>query len=157
MSRYGRGSRRKLETCSDIIKGVFNSVVKAFDNTVLEGRRTLARQKELLKKGATKTLNSEHIPDTPGGLSDGIDAAPYPIKWPSQDVINRVNAQISNDAELKKYIKDLARFYSFGGFVKGVAHEQGVKIRWGGDWDGDWDFTDQTFDDLVHFESKEDV
>ena len=152
MPRFGRGSKGKLETCSSVIRGVFNSVVQAFDNSILEGRRTLERQRELLKKGATKTLNSKHI--APDGQSKAVDAAPYPIKWPKQEIINRVNAQISEDAELGKYIKDLARFYAFGGFVKGVAHEQGVKIRWGGDWDGDWDFSDQTFDDLVHFEEE---
>ena len=152
MPRHGRGSKSKLETCSIRIERIFNSVVKAFDNTILGGRRTLAHHKELLKSGATTTLISKHIPVEPETLSSAVDAAPYPIQWPNTETIKRVNEQINNDAELKKYIKDIARFYAFGGFVKGVAHEQGVKIRWGGDWDGDWDFTDQTFDDLVHFE-----
>jgi peptidoglycan L-alanyl-D-glutamate endopeptidase CwlK len=155
MPRYGRSSRGKLETCTDGLKRIFYSVIKAFDNSILEGRRSLERQKELLKAGATTTLNSKHIPPEPDGLSEALDAAPYPIKWPNTDAIKRVHEQINNDAELKKYIKDLARFYAFGGFVKGVAHEQGVKIRWGADWDGDWDFTDQTFDDLVHFEKED--
>jgi hypothetical protein len=155
MPRYGRSSTGKLNTCSSVIRGVFSSVIRAFDNTVLGGRRTLEYQKELFKANKTKTLNSKHIPNTPDGLSRAIDASPYPIRWPKQNVLKDVLAKIDNDAELKEYIKTLARFYAFGGFVKGVAHEQGEKIRWGGDWDGDWDFTDQSFDDLVHFEEME--
>ena len=27
-----------------------------------------------------------------------------------------------------------------------------IKLRWGGDWNDNKDFSDQTFDDLVHFE-----
>ena len=27
-----------------------------------------------------------------------------------------------------------------------------VSLRWGGDWDGDGDRTDQTFNDLMHWE-----
>ena len=42
--------------------------------------------------------------------------------------------------------------YAFGGFVKGVASQKGIKIRWGGDWDSDNDLHDQNFIDLPHFE-----
>ena len=45
---------------------------------------------------------------------------------------------------------------SFAGYVQGVAEQLGIKIRWGGDWDSDFDFKDQTFNDLVHFELRED-
>jgi len=38
------------------------------------------------------------------------------------------------------------------GFVLGIAHMKGIKIRWGGDWDGDTKMNDQKFNDLVHFE-----
>ncbi len=61
--------------------------------------------------------------------SEAIDAAPYPIDW-----------------------DDLNRFYYFAGYVKGIANEMGIKIRWGGDWDGDTILDDQTFMDLPHFE-----
>ena len=36
-----------------------------------------------------------------------------------------------------------------------VAAGLDIEIRWGGDWDGDNEFTDQSFDDLVHFETRE--
>jgi hypothetical protein len=36
--------------------------------------------------------------------------------------------------------------------LRGIAHEMGVKIRWGGDWDSDGEIKDNSFDDLVHVE-----
>ena len=44
--------------------------------------------------------------------------------------------------------------YIAGRFVE-MAKADGVTIRWGGDWDQDGDLTDQTFDDLFHFELVE--
>ena len=41
----------------------------------------------------------------------------------------------------------------------GLAKAMSIPLRWGGDWDGDTLLSgrdpDQTFDDLVHFELKE--
>lgn len=68
-----------------------------------------------------------------------MDVAPYPIDWGTE-----------GSAEERR--KALARFYHFAGYVLAVADAQGVGLRWGGDWDGDQTFTDQAFDDLVHFE-----
>ena len=160
MPRFGLASRDKLDTCKTGLRMLFASVVKTFDCTVMEGRRTPERQVELYDKGATKTLDSKHIPldnkgeYDPKGWSKAADVVPYPIRWPKEEVMQSVLKKINEDAELKRYIKDLARFYAFGGCVKGIASMMGLKIRWGGDWDGDWDFTDQTFDDLVHFEEE---
>jgi len=58
-----------------------------------------------------------------------MDIAPYPIDW-----------------------KDLERFYVLAGVIMACAHEEGVKIRWGGDWDSDGDYHDSSFIDLPHFE-----
>ena len=46
----------------------------------------------------------------------------------------------------------LNSFYYFGGIVRGIALEMGIRIRWGGDWDGDHTLNDQNFNDLLHFE-----
>ena len=34
------------------------------------------------------------------------------------------------------------------------ADELDISIRWGGDWNGDGTLTDQTFNDLPHFELR---
>ena len=62
-------------------------------------------------------------------LSLAVDVAPYPINW-----------------------ENLKRFYHFAGYVKGVADQLDITIRYGGDWDMDNDLDDQDFMDLVHFE-----
>jgi peptidoglycan L-alanyl-D-glutamate endopeptidase CwlK len=61
-----------------------------------------------------------------------VDAAPWPIDW-----------------------RDTERFIYFGGYVKGIAAQQGVPIRWGGDWDGDFALKDNLFNDYAHFEIVE--
>ena len=46
------------------------------DWTVFETRRTLETQKEYVKKGVSKTLNSRHIPDSKG-IVRAMDIVPY--------------------------------------------------------------------------------
>lgn len=65
--------------------------------------------------------------------SDAVDIAPLPLNW-------------SNEP------KNLARFYVLAGVVMAAARLVGVELRWGGDWDRDFDMSDQSFDDLGHFE-----
>jgi len=43
------------------------------DFTVIEGRRSYSRQKELVRKGFSKTMNSRHL------TGHAVDIVPYPI------------------------------------------------------------------------------
>ena len=47
---------------------------------------------------------------------------------------------------------DRERATYFAGFVMGVASENQIRIRWGGDWKGDFNLKDNRFSDLGHFE-----
>lgn len=138
MPQFGKSSKEKLETCHPDLQKIMNKAIEMYDFTVLEGRRTLERQKELVAKGMSKTLNSKHIPDPkdPNQYSRAIDISPYPVNW-------------SNEP------KNLARWYFLQGIVSAIAHDMGIKVRFGLDWDGDRDFTDQSFDDLPHLELVE--
>ncbi len=51
---------------------------------------------------------------------------------------------------------DKVMFYYFAGYVMAVADLIDVKIRWGGNWNMNDDLHDQTFNDLCHFEVRED-
>ncbi len=51
----------------------------------------------------------------------------------------------------------MGQFYHFAGYVEGTADAHRIPIRWGGDWDRDHCLSDQTFDDLVHFETHADA
>ena len=163
MARHGSRSMGFLTTCTEGIQRVFTQVVKGFDNSILDGARTPKQQDAKLASGASKTLDSKHIPRKPDGSYDpygkskAVDAAPYPIKWPDVKAFNDILDNLSEDEgkELKEYVKTVGRFYAFHGYVMGTADAMGIPLRGGSDWDGDWDFTDQRFDDLVHFEEED--
>lgn len=129
MPTFGTRSNANLDTCHPDLQRLFREVVKHYDCTVICGHRSKDAQDEAVQNGMSKTVypNSKHnsIP------SLAADVVPYPIDW-----------------------QDREGFYNFGGFVKGVASQMGISIRWGGDWDSDNDLHDQKFIDLPHFEIK---
>lgn len=95
---------------------------KSFGFIITCGVRTLEEQKKLLKAGATRTLNSRHIPGK-DGYSKAVDFAVTldgKIKWdwPLYDKLSKI--------------------------VKEAAKLEGVNIEWGGDW--------KSFKDGPHFQ-----
>ena len=122
---------------------------------LIGGKASKERQKQLFKTRKSTTLNSKHIPKN--GYSYAIDIVPYPISWGDAEEKALLKAINERDAKalktmMKEYKLVFARFYHFAGYVKGIADEMDIKIRWGGDWDSDNEFDDQTFHDLPHFE-----
>jgi len=76
------------------------------------GVRTLEEQKVLVKKGASKTLKSRHIP-APNGYSHAVDVVAFidgkvRWDWPLYDKIAKA--------------------------MKAAAKSEKVPIEWGGDW-----------------------
>lgn len=103
------------------LKGVHPDLVRvvrrAATNTplrfaVLEGPRTVARQKQLVAQGASKTMNSRHIPGA-DGLAKAVDIAPL------------LNGKVSWDWPL---------YYRLADAVKAAAKAENIPIEWGGDW-----------------------
>lgn len=92
----------------DLVRVVKRAIgISDIDFTVIEGRRSVARQKELFAKGASKTMRSRHI----HGFA--VDIAPYvggSIRW------------------------DWPLFDKIGEAMKKAAHLENVQITWGGDW-----------------------
>lgn len=123
MPRFGKTSKKRLKGVDDRLVKVLNELIKIMDVTIIEGLRTGERQKELLKKGATKVKYSKHME------GKAVDLSPYPIDWENRD-----------------------GFHYMGGMIRGIAKQLNVKVRWGGDWDSDGDVKDNGFDDLVHVE-----
>lgn len=135
MNRFSEKSKAQLATCHPDLRLIFETVLPLFDCTIIEGHRSIARQKKLFERGLTqidgitRLSKHNHLP------SLAVDVVPYPINW--------------NDRE---------RMTLFAGVVLGVAaclldmemieHQ----IRWGGDWDRDTEVEDNGFDDLPHFE-----
>ena len=129
MPKFGRKSKKRLETCDEDLIFLFEEVVKYFDCTVLEGHRGKRLQNKYFKEGKSKLK----FPDGRHNKkpSVAVDVVPYPIDW--------------DDRERMTY---------FAGFVKGVAYQMGIPIRWGGDWNNNNNLKDNDFDDLPHFELR---
>lgn len=127
MPKFSRRSLEKLSTCHPLLQDLFNEVIKYFDCTVLEGFRSQEDQDRAFFSGTSKIKwpNGKHnkVP------SLAVDVVPYPIDW-----------------------HNTKRFILFSGFVLGVASQQNIKIRWGGDWNMNTFQNDQSFNDLPHFE-----
>ncbi len=138
MPKFGKKSSVELSTCHPTLQKLFNKVVKTYDCAVRCGYRGQVDQDEAYVQGrsSVKYPDGKHnrIP------SLAVDVYPYPVVLPDKK------------KRPETYVKDLARYYHFAGYVTGVAENMGVKVRWGGDWDKDFDLLDQTFDDLVHWE-----
>ena len=101
----------------DKLKGVNPELVKVVkraiqiskqDFAVNEGLRTTERQRQLVKSGASQTMNSRHI----GGFA--VDLVPI------------VNGKVSWDWRY---------FYAIAEAVQAAANELGINVRWGGCWE----------------------
>jgi peptidoglycan LD-endopeptidase CwlK len=89
---------------------------------VIEGVRTLSRQREMVKRGASKTLRSRHL-KAPNGLGHAVD------------LVAMVGGRVSWEEPLYHRINDA---------MKQASREMGISVTWGGDW--------KNFFDGPHFE-----
>lgn len=121
------------------LKGVDETLVRVvkraieiceIDFKVLEGMRTLERQRELYAQGRTEpgkivtwTMNSKHLE------GKAVDLVPYPIDW-----------------------TNLKKFDAIAKAMFEAAKEMDVNIRWGADWDGDGNYREKGEYDSPHFE-----
>lgn len=103
-------------TSEMLLRGVHPDLVKVvrraaaisnIDFKVLEGVRSTARQRELVKKGASQTMNSRHL--TGHAVDLGVVVGGI-IRW------------------------DWPLYYKLADIVKQAAKDVGVPIEWGGDW-----------------------
>lgn len=77
------------------------------DLAIIEGLRTVARQKQLMAAGATRTMNSRHL------TGHAIDVAPVVggvVRW------------------------DWPLYHQIAPIIKAAAKAEGVPLEWGGDW-----------------------
>lgn len=105
----GARSRQRLSGVHpDLVKVVERAIeITEIDFTVLEGLRTKARQTELVRQGASKTMNSRHL------TGHAVDLGAYvagEVRW------------------------DWPLYHKIAKAVKQAAKDVGVPIEWGGDW-----------------------
>lgn len=128
---YDYKSKNILYELHPYLQLVFSTAIKTYPHKLVCGYRGEKLQNEAYDRGASKVKfpKSKHNKKP----SRAVDAAPTPIDY-------------SDDP------KNIARFYHFAGYVLAVGEMLCVPLRCGVDWDKDKDFTDQSFDDLQHFE-----
>lgn len=92
----------------DLVKVVERAIkITTVDFTVLEGLRTLERQKVLKEAGASQTLNSRHLTGHAVDLGAWVDNE---VRW-DWPLYAKINAAMQE-----------------------AAKQVGVDITWGGDW-----------------------
>ena len=102
-------SQRSMQNLSGVHPDLVAVVKRAIEITeqdfsVIEGVRGINRQRELVAKGASQTMNSRHL------TGHAVDLAPYPLSWAWE------------------------YFYPIADAMKVAAEEFGVDLEWGGDW-----------------------
>ncbi len=107
--KWNETSKKQLDGVHPHLQAVMNRALSKsdLDLRVLEGMRTLARQKVLLAQGATRTLNSRHL------TGHAVDVAPL------------IDGKVSWDWPL---------YHKIAATVKAAAKELNIPIEWGGDW-----------------------
>lgn len=104
--QLGSKSKRKLKGVHPDLVAVVERAIEISDQdfTVLEGLRSISRQRQLFSTGKSTTMNSRHL------TGHAVDLAPWPISW------------------------DWDKFYPIADAMKQAADELDVDIVWGGDW-----------------------
>lgn len=95
---------------------------------IIESVRSRERQAELVKRGASKTMNSRHLAHPADGLSRAVDV--WPIDPETQKRVTHKDPK-ELDRLLWLHLRKIADV------VKRKSRELGVPIEWGGDWG--WD------------------
>jgi len=106
---YSKRSLTNLKGIHPDLRRVIDRALQdsPLDFIVIEGLRTMQRQRELYASGASKTMNSRHLTGHAVDLLPiGKDGAAF--AWPLYDKL--------------------------GPAVKAAADAEGVEIEWGGDW-----------------------
>ena len=105
----GQRSLSRLEGVHpDLVRVVKKAAALSdLDFTVLEGIRSVERQKQLVSQGASKTMNSRHI------TGHAVDLAPMiagEVRW------------------------DWPLYHKLAKIVKAAAADEKVPLQWGGNW-----------------------
>ena len=106
---FGSRSLGRLQGIHPDLRKVMDRAIATtdIDFTVLEGVRTMSRQRKLVASGASRTLRSRHL------TGHAVDIAPL------------VDGKVSWDWPI---------YHRLAPTIKKAAQDVGVKIEWGGDW-----------------------
>jgi peptidoglycan L-alanyl-D-glutamate endopeptidase CwlK len=115
MAAFGKTSLNNLHGVNELLVQLMEEAIKdtPIDFTIVEGLRTIERQKQLLLEKKTKTIKSKHL------TGNAVDICPY------------VNGKLDwNNKEAFKKVTD---------HIKETAKRLGINIVCGIDWTNSWD------------------
>lgn len=109
MFNFSKASLDKMNGVNSKLVILMKEAIKnsPYDFKITEGLRTVERQKELVKTGKSKTMNSYHL------------------KGKAVDIAVLIDNKITWDF---KYYKEVSNH------IKEIARKLGYVITWGGDW-----------------------
>jgi peptidoglycan L-alanyl-D-glutamate endopeptidase CwlK len=124
--KLGAASLLRLEGVHpDLVRVVHKAIeLTAIDFTVTEGLRTVKRQEELFKAGASTTMNSRHLT---GHAVDIAALVGGKVRW------------------------DWPLYFQLADAMKEAAKLENVKIKWGGVWDKTIDEYDSPEDETTAY------
>ena len=110
--KLGTRSRQNLSGVHPDLVAVVERAIQITkqDFVVIEGVRNIDRQRQLVKAGKSKTMNSRHL------TGHAVDICPYPVDWSSKEKFQAINDAMDKASE-----------------------ELGITVEWGGDWKNAWD------------------
>ena len=123
LERYPR-----LRGCHRHLHEIMRVASNAISVRVIEGRRSLKKQKEYLKKGVTKTLDSYHLKRPCRALDVVFEKRDGSLVWEREQAIAVAN------------------------YLTGIGHALGYCIRNGTAWSGDFDIAKNKFMDGFHIQ-----
>ena len=127
-------STRSLERLNGVNESLVNIVKASIKTTKIDfgvtcGLRTKSEQAELVKKGASQTMNSRHLPQESTGTSHAVDLVAY------------ISGRVSWELNLYDDIADA---------MKDAAIKEGKPIRWGAAWHKPLNEWDGNAEDLMN-------
>lgn len=141
MPHFGEASKRRIATLHPGLQVVMHRAILIMDFSVIDGLRDQESQEKAVAERRSKVswpLSRHNRSQISKGvytdtMSDAVDIVPYPVKWPD------IQGQTTME-----YAKRKGAFYRLAGIITTIAHDEGIKLRWGGDF--------KSFFDGPHFE-----
>lgn len=147
--KLSKTSTSRLQTCDPYIQKVISLAIEQsqIDFGVAQGSRTITQQRQYFNDGKSK-VNPDNYE---------IDVLPHKAKHIVTDDFPMAGA-----VDIYAYVNgaswDAKQLCFIAGVIMSIDASLENKLRWGGNWDGDGEImTDQTFQDLPHFELKKRV
>lgn len=127
MYKLGNRSLKRLKGVHPDLVAVVKKAIEITDQdfSVVEGLRSIQRQRKLVAAGKSKTMNSRHL------TGHAVDLIPYPF-----------NGDVDQDGIPN--IEDWDQYYPVAEAMKSAARELRIPVEWGGDW--------RTFKDGPHYQ-----